>query len=136
MFSSLSFSVEACLLLAIWAVKLLFPPVDSVAAVFSPSLSRLWWLVFVFCFAFLFFLFVSRRKVEIKWSSLGLFFICFHRLFGARSSQPRYFSQDTRPSAEFPTVVRSCRRKRGSCRSSESGVWSARARELFVLWRV
>jgi len=128
---------------------LLFPPVDSVAAVFSPSLSRLWWLVFVFCFAFLFFLFVSRRKVEIKWSSLGkwrpivslnsgfgLFFICFHRLFGARSSQPRYFSQDTRPSAEFPTVVRSCRRKRGSCRSSESGVWSARARELFVLWRV
>jgi hypothetical protein len=100
----------------------------------------------LFCFSFL--SFVSGRKAKIKWSSLGkwrsfvsfnggfgLFFICFHRLFGARSTQPRCFSQDKRPSAEFPVVVRSCRRKHGSRRLSESGAWFARARELFVLWR-
>lgn len=66
MVSSLSFSVEACFLPAIWVVKLLFPPIDLVAAVFSPSLSRLWWLVsFLLCFSFL-----SVRFRQESWNQV------------------------------------------------------------------
>lgn len=93
----------------------------------------------VFCLFLFLFSFRLRQEGEIMVAPLGMwwlfvFFNDFSSTFGARSTQSRCFLKDTRPSATFPDVVRSFRRKPWSCRSSESGAWPARARELLALW--
>lgn len=138
------FSVEAWLLPAIWAVEVLFPPVEPVEAVFPIAFRGYGGLFLVFLFLlFSLFLFVSGRKAKIKVSRLecggrsclstavmafsSTFFL---RLFGARSTQPHCFPKDTRPSAAFLNIVRFFCRKHWLRRSSEFDAWSVRAREL------
>jgi len=64
----------------------------------------------------------------------GQGFQIFIFTFEARSTQLLCFFQDTRPSAAFPVIVRSNRRKLRPRRSLVSGASLARAREPFALW--
>jgi hypothetical protein len=125
----------------------LFPLIDLVVAGFP--LALLGYDGLYLCCFFFFSFFCLRQKSSTQGVQLGvwlsfmsltviswLVFQLFSSTFGAGFTQPHSFSQDTRPSAEFLVVVFSRCRKHWSRRSSESGVWLARAREPFVLWLV
>lgn len=98
------------------------------------------------CVGFFFLFFCQAVKPKARCSARGYggvlsscgglacFFKVFSRFFGARSTQPRFVSQDTRPSAFFSVAVCSRCRKHMSRRSSETGAWPARARVAFALW--